>query len=728
MRIGTANEHLNLTRDHLSAAGSHLWQAFTTTCCSGPVAAFNAAKTCCMPAAEEQTDNSGTESGIIYPTDPWKQRWDMFIALLILYAAGSVPVRIAFHADAEGGIWVFEVVGSLIFLLDLSFAFRTAYVVEGVWETRRWNITQKYLSGWFWVDGPSSIPVELLELFAGGSGGSNLAMVRMLRLFRLIRLLKLFKVEEYIKRLEEITDVNINMRMLHLVTLVVKMFFVAHLLGCGWFYMTWVPDEEGVNWLTNHNADDLGKQVSYQYLVSIYWALTTLTTVGYGDIIPISSSEVAYATVALLFSALVFSYIVGEIGSTISSFDRQASAVEEKMDALKEYVAWRGIPRDLSIRLRRYYEHYYTKRPVFDEADILAGLNPTLNAEVVHFILRDNVGNLSLFRRLNPDFQLAVFEKLRPCSYKAGETIFQKGDISRDLLFLTKGIAGNLLRADESIIESKITPSAVVLTDHSDGTDAVVIRGEGVLGKDTLQGRRRSNTCRALEDCEMFLITKDDLLKLLLTDAQSTRIIRRTVLKECERMDRFEVLSAALRIGSLPRGTLRHVLRIQLAWRRYNYNLAKHDPLYMLLDASDPHGDSPIGSSQQSVLAKGDDAKRSSASLRLDRKRRASLAQIGHPTIATELSPRASTVRNSAAGGDGSMAPQMQAFPVTAAEWKAMRTQMRSMQALLERLVQDRQLSVSSAPLPAPAQGDSPRTMSEFRKVKQESSDPLLSS
>lgn len=39
-------------------------------------------------------------------------------------------------------------------------------------------------------------------------------------------------------------------------------------------------------------------------------------------------------------------------------------------------MAWRGLPRDLTIRIRRYYEFFYEKQAVFDEAAILGDLNP----------------------------------------------------------------------------------------------------------------------------------------------------------------------------------------------------------------------------------------------------------------------------------------------------------------------------------------------------------------
>ena len=55
-----------------------------------------------------------------------------------------------------------------------------------------------------------------------------------------------------------------------------------------------------------------------QYLYSVYWALTTLTTVGYGDIIPANNAERAYALLALLIGALVFGFLLSSIGDMIS--------------------------------------------------------------------------------------------------------------------------------------------------------------------------------------------------------------------------------------------------------------------------------------------------------------------------------------------------------------------------------------------------------------------------
>ena len=79
------------------------------------------------------------------------------------------------------------------------------------------------------------------------------------------------------------------------------------------------------------------------------------------------------------------------------------------MDTVKEYLRWRGISRDLNIRIRRYYEHFYKTQAVFDEKAILDGLNPALHKEIVKEICEETVRPPAI----GP--QTAVLSRLRRC-------------------------------------------------------------------------------------------------------------------------------------------------------------------------------------------------------------------------------------------------------------------------------------------------------------------------
>jgi len=68
-----------------------------------------------------------------------------------------------------------------------------------------------------------------------------------------------------------------------------------------------------------------------------------------------------------MLNRLFLAYLIGSVSSLIAQLDRQANANADKLDVLKEYMYWRRTPKELRIRIRRYFEFFYQRQPVFDE-------------------------------------------------------------------------------------------------------------------------------------------------------------------------------------------------------------------------------------------------------------------------------------------------------------------------------------------------------------------------
>jgi cyclic nucleotide gated channel alpha 2 len=119
-----------------------------------------------------------------------------------------------------------------------------------------------------------------------------------------------------------------------------------------------LADGEEPTWVSEYDGGSaLEGPLSKQYLYCLYWSLTTMSTVGYGDIIPANDRERTFATFSLVVGALSFAFINGNVVGLLSTLDNQTALVEGKMEAVKEYVQWRSLPKELVIRIRRYYEH-----------------------------------------------------------------------------------------------------------------------------------------------------------------------------------------------------------------------------------------------------------------------------------------------------------------------------------------------------------------------------------
>jgi len=161
----------------------------------------------------------------------------------------------------------------------------------------------------------------------------------------------------------------------------------------------------------------------------------------------------------------------------------QAALLEEKTDAVKEYIAWRKLPRELSLRIKKHFSFFYTRRAAFDEVELLSGLSPSLRSEVTRFVLKETLGRIPLFsQQLDPDFQLEVFPLLKPVSYEKGEIVMRRGEPSRDLLFLLTG-AIHFLSSVDHTVDSVFTPhDEIFLVRHHLAVE------HGVVGASSVDG------------------------------------------------------------------------------------------------------------------------------------------------------------------------------------------------------------------------------------------------
>ena len=69
--------------------------------------------------------------------------------------------------------------------------------------------------------------------------------------------------------------------------------------------------------------DLIGADISFQYTVAIYWALQTLTTVGFGDITIKTPFERMVAVAWMVIGVALYSYAIGTLTNVIERMDAE---------------------------------------------------------------------------------------------------------------------------------------------------------------------------------------------------------------------------------------------------------------------------------------------------------------------------------------------------------------------------------------------------------------------
>lgn len=334
--------------------------------------------------SQRSTEDSRSSSAAMAPfvRDKWlltpdhkaKTGWDIFLAIMVIYTAIMVPYRIGFNDPPDGAMEGWEMFVNVIFMADILVTFRTAYRNRnGELITDGWQIAKNYATGSLLMDILSSLPYDQMA----ANNAHLLQSARLLRILRLARLLRLFRLTQLKKILGESEETfllsNNNVTML-------KVFFtlaaIAHLIGCFWHWDVYLSRPGETTWRSAIESL-LGRNLSQlmAYIDSIYFAFTTMTTVGYGDILPTKNSERVWTILFQLVGGLTFGFIVGNVTSLIQNLDPAATMYKEKIEMIKAYLKDRNFPKDQYTRITNYFEYYFEGSTLFDNSKVsTAGL------------------------------------------------------------------------------------------------------------------------------------------------------------------------------------------------------------------------------------------------------------------------------------------------------------------------------------------------------------------
>lgn len=113
----------------------------------------------------------------------------------------------------------------------------------------------------------------------------------------------------------------------------------------------WMDDD---GWVMRFFPEDVDNKLSL-YLHSFYFVLTTMSTVGYGDIGPKRTGEVFFAMFVQFLGCALFGYVVGLMGTEISGLDSHERPVNEKIDFLEALMDKHKVNKEVRNRVRRQY-------------------------------------------------------------------------------------------------------------------------------------------------------------------------------------------------------------------------------------------------------------------------------------------------------------------------------------------------------------------------------------
>lgn len=416
---------------------------------------------------------------------PMRICWSTLIILMLVYTGTMFPYRLAyidFHIDPESkadntttiapsvdsGWDTFDNVVTGVFLADLVANFFFSYKdIFGREVDSLRLIVKHYLKGPFWLDLIACIPEKLVYevILAVGStdrvpnnlnqGARQLRLQRIARLARLVRLTRLAKLKSqsknsFVQCMQELKGVRI-------INLALGLVWIVHILGCGWYVCAAMHEDPSNTWVARRIVDSSGDSLIdasafEQWMTSMYFVLTVVTTVGFGDIAAVTTGEIAYVCFTMGIGAVVHSIIISEVINVATSNDKTHQFVKQQsklVEAFAEHTELDEAAREamnswisLSARLRA--SHYYDKE---DMKQLMTGmylprsLLGTLSNSVYGGALMRN----KMFSKcgevddLPPRLLLLVALAVHKSEFQAGEILYQVNEFPFNAFFVVRG-------------------------------------------------------------------------------------------------------------------------------------------------------------------------------------------------------------------------------------------------------------------------------------------------
>ncbi|XP_063073461.1 potassium voltage-gated channel subfamily H member 4a [Engraulis encrasicolus] len=373
-----------------------------------------------------------------------KALWDWLILIATFYVAVTVPYNVCFSSPGDGrdhgntsddcdstsrSTIVSDIAVEMLFILDIVLNFRTTYVSQSgqvVYDAR--SICLHYLATWFVLDVIAALPFDLLYAL-------NITVTSLVHLLKTVRLLRLLRLLQKLDRYSQYSSV--------VLTLLMSVFaLLAHWLACAWYVIGYKQLETSdpltwdIGWLQElgkrletpyTNGTVGGPSMQSAYIAALYFTLSSLTSVGFGNVCANTDAEKIFSICTMLIGALMHAVVFGNVTAIIQRMYSRRSQYHTRMKDLKDFIRVHRLPKQLKQRMLEYFQATWSVNNGINANELLHDFPDELRADIAMHLNKD-ILQLPLFSSASRGCLRSLSLHIKTSFCAPGEYLIRHGD------------------------------------------------------------------------------------------------------------------------------------------------------------------------------------------------------------------------------------------------------------------------------------------------------------
>nr|XP_026485505.1 uncharacterized protein LOC113393027 isoform X2 [Vanessa tameamea] len=376
--------------------------------------------------------------------------WERYMLFVVFYICLVYPYFIGFERKFPAGTFFYaEIVIAISLILNVIITIVTAVKTKRTYLKNFVEILNYRMNTLeFYMDVVAIIPFEYIVTIHTNASYLDNYRNHLFYLCKGTKLCLVWRLSNFFEHLERrLLSNSIIVKILKYcvyigficywsgVILYMESCFVNRCSQNSWFAraLTWEDQRSG---MTSNKS-------KYHILTAIYFATTTLLSVGYGDFVPGDQYDMAFIAFLSLYGVLLSGYCVSEFSAVVTHWSRTKTAFLEVIITIDKFMKENNMHPAIKSRIMAFYELQWQ----YNSGVELTGEN-WLEKTVVPYELRKKVLHQARFKTLtsikffqvkNKAFIHTLTETASDIILPPGEIVYYGGTVTRELYIIESG-------------------------------------------------------------------------------------------------------------------------------------------------------------------------------------------------------------------------------------------------------------------------------------------------